>query len=116
MPEVQRFCSPFQYGLNTRAGTDCVGHIIRTITDSDPESTLLAIDGVGAFDHVKRVRMLDAIARLPAARGLLPYARMSYNRVSQYLWKDAEGTTHVIDQGEGGEQGDPLMPAYFSLA
>ena len=28
---------------------------------------------------------------------------------------DVEGVVHEIDQGEGGEQGDPLMPLLFSL-
>ena len=28
-------CAPFQYDLLTRAGTDCVGHMLRAATDSD---------------------------------------------------------------------------------
>ena len=31
------------------------------------------------------------------------------------LWEDKEGVVHRIVQAEGGEQGDPLMPALFSL-
>ena len=34
---------------------------------------------------------------------------------STYLWEDDEGVVHEISQGEGGEQGDALMPALFSL-
>ena len=30
---------------------------------------------------------------------------------SMYWWTDDMGVTHEIWQGEGGEQGDPLMPA-----
>ena len=33
-----------------------------------------------------------------------------------YLWEDELGNTQEIPQGEGGEQGDPLMPMFFSLA
>ena len=31
------------------------------------------------------------------------------------MWEDDCGITHNIPQGEGGEQGDPLMPLLFSL-
>ena len=34
---------------------------------------------------------------------------------SSYLWEDFEGVVHEVLQGEGGEQGDALMPALFSL-
>ena len=34
---------------------------------------------------------------------------------STYLWEDDAGTVHHIEQGEGGEQGDMLMPLVFSL-
>ena len=33
-----------------------------------------------------------------------------------YTWLDADGCEHDIAQGQGGEQGDPLMPALYSLA
>ena len=46
---------------------------------------------------------------------LLPLVAQFYGRPSQYIWEDDEGVCHTIPQGEGGEQGDPLMPALFSL-
>ena len=46
---------------------------------------------------------------------MLPFVRMSYAQPSSYLWTDSEGTTHRILQGDGGEQGDPLMPLLFAL-
>ena len=49
-------------------------------------------------------------------RGLLPFIRAAYLEPSRYKWADAEGVRHDICQGEGGEQGDPLMPLLFSLA
>ena len=45
-------CAPFQYALSTRAGTDCVGHLLRAATDASPTATVLSVDGIGAFDHV----------------------------------------------------------------
>ena len=38
-----------------------------------------------------------------------------YGSPSTYLWEDEEGVNHEIPQGEGGEQGDPLMLALFAL-
>ena len=38
-----------------------------------------------------------------------------YGTASTHLWEDDEGTTHKIVQGEGGEQGDAMMPLLFSL-
>ena len=32
---VESTCAPFQFALSTRAGTDCVGHTIRAMTDDD---------------------------------------------------------------------------------
>ena len=34
---------------------------------------------------------------------------------TEYLWEDATGVLHRIPQGEGGEQGDPLMPLFFAV-
>ena len=44
MSDVEKACAPFQFALSTRAGTDCVGHAVRVVTDDDPEMTVLSID------------------------------------------------------------------------
>ena len=44
---VESTCAPFQFALSTRAGTDCVGHVVRALTDENPMVTVLSIDGVG---------------------------------------------------------------------
>ena len=46
---------------------------------------------------------------------ILPLVRMFYGQPSTFLWKDDVGSVHSIVQAEGGEQGDPLMPALFAL-
>ena len=40
---------------------------------------------------------------------------MFYGTPSKFLWEDELGVVNHIPQGEGGEQGDPLMPLLFSL-
>ena len=46
---------------------------------------------------------------------LWPFIRDFYGRPSSYLWENDRRVIHDIPQGEGGEQGDPLMPLLFSL-
>ena len=46
---------------------------------------------------------------------MLPFVSQFYNSASTCLWEDEWGATHEIVQGEGGEQGDPSMPALFAV-
>ena len=59
--------------------------------------------------------MLSALREVPQASALLPFVRLWYARESAYVWA-AGSQAHRITQAEGGEQGDPLMPALFALA
>ena len=58
-------CMPYQYALSTRVGTDCVARVVRLLTELDPKKTLLSIDGIGAFDHIKWKSMLEALHNNP---------------------------------------------------
>ena len=113
--EIEGACAPFQYALSTRAGTDCVGHALRAGTDIDSRLTVVSIDGVGAFDHIYRSAMLSQLQQLPRASAMLPFVRLAYGQTSTYVWRDAQGASHTIHQGEGGEQGDALMPPLYAL-
>ena len=46
---------------------------------------------------------------------ILPFVRCFYGSPSTYLWEDEMGVTQHVPQGEGREQGDPLMPILFAL-
>ena len=65
--EVEAACAPFQYALSTRAGTECVAHLFRAACDLDQHKCILSIDGVGAFDNIKRASMLKKLHTLPTA-------------------------------------------------
>ena len=108
-------CAPFQYALSTRAGTDCVGHMLRAATDADPNLTVLSVDGIGAYDHILRTSMLTRLRNMPGAREILPFVRLSYAQPSEYSWYDESGQRRTVRQAEGGEQGDPMMPLLFSI-
>ena len=59
--------------------------------------------------------MLAKLLEIPELQGLLPFARFAYAETTTNVWEDDEGVLHHIKQGEGGKQGDPLMPLLFSL-
>lgn len=91
-------------------------HALTAITQHDPNSTILSIDGIGAYDTVSRASMLRGLQRVPHANKCVPFARLWYAQPSEYVWHDQHGHPHTVTQAEGGEQGDPLMPVLFSLA
>jgi len=111
----QAACSPHQYALSSRAGAEALVHTLQARTQADTHLTVVSVDATAAYDLVSREAMLTAVRDLPALSPLLPFARLWYARESVYLWCAGEHS-HRISQSEGGEQGDPLMPALFSVA
>ena len=112
---VERATAPFQYALSTKAGCECVAHVLQGLTDLDDEATVLSIDGISAYDLISRRAMLTALANVDGGEQVLPFVRLFYGAPSVYWWEDNLGTVHEVEQGEGGEQGDALMPLLFSL-
>ena len=113
--QVEKSTAPFQFALKTRAGSECVAHTLRTLSELNEATTILSVDGVGAFDLISRSAMMQGLVDMPDGVKVLPFVRMFYGTPSQFLWEDELGTVSHIPQGEGGEQGDPLMPLLFSL-
>ena len=77
-------CSPYQFGLATPAGADCVAALLRAETDKNPDRVLLAVDGVGAYDHCKRKAMLTNLRDTPEACVLMPFVMQFYGKQSQF--------------------------------
>ena len=113
---VQSATAPHQYALKTRTGTECVSHILQTLVESDADATIVSIDGIGAFDLVSRNAMLRGLKEMDTGDRVLPFVRRFYGQLSLHIWEDQVGDVQDIHQGEGGDQGDPLMPLLFSLA
>ena len=101
--------------LTTRAGCECIGHILQSETDASPNRTVLSFDGTGAFHPVSRESMMRGWLSMEGGQEVLPIVRQFYGAPSTYLWQDDTGVVRVVHQGEGGEQGDALVPAQFSL-
>ena len=114
-PAVKSATAPHQYALSTRAGCECIAHALQGLCDLNPSATVTLIDGVGAFDSISRRAMLTGLAQVSGGASTLPFVRMFYGSPSQYLWDDDDGVSHTIPQGEGGEQGDAMMPLLFAL-
>ena len=53
--------------------------------------------------------MLEGLLRMEDGERVLPFVRRFYGSPSTYTWEDELGVSQDIAQGEGGEQGDPLM-------
>ena len=114
--EVEEATAPFQYALKTKSGCECVSHVLQTLTQSSPRCAVVSVDGVGAFDLVSRNAMLRGLMSLSSGGRLLPFVRRFYGQPSVFFWEDETGEVQHIQQGEGGEQGDPLVPLLFCLA
>lgn len=104
-----------QFALSTRAGTETIVHAITAATEIQGDLTVLSVDGVGAYDTISRNSMLRGLHTVPSANQCLPFVRQFYTQPSHYVWHDDANQPHIITQAEGGEQGDPLMPALFAL-
>ena len=72
---VERATSPFQYALTTRAGVECVAHVVLTFTDLDPGAAVLS-DGVGAFDLISRGAMLQGLRGVEGGEVALPFVSL----------------------------------------
>ena len=112
---VEQATAPFQYALSTRAGCECVSHVVQALCEANPNSTIVSVDGVSAYDTISREAKMQGLLDMEGGETVLPFVRQFYGSVSQYLWEDDAGVTHIILQDEGGEQGDPLMPMLYSL-
>ena len=95
--------APFQYALSTKAGCECVAHIVQALTDQDANATVVTVDGIGAYDLISRSALLEGLLRMEDGDQILPFARCFYGSPSTYLWEDELGNTQEIPQGEGGE-------------
>ena len=89
--------------------------MLRTLTDLDDRATVVSVDGIGAFDLISRQAMLSGLRDMEYGEELMPFVSAFNGSPSTYLWEDELGAVHEIQQGEGGEQGDALMPMLFSL-
>ena len=101
---VARGCAPSQYALSTRAGAEALTCVLRFATESHHSTTVVGVDGVGAYDHISRSCIFDGLRELRALEPLIPFVRMFYGADGEYLFYDEAGHVHTVLQAEAGEQ------------
>ena len=100
----QAACQPHQYALATRAGTEAIVHTLTTLSQTDPNHTILSVDGIGAFDNISRNSMLQELLQLPTANRCIPFVRMFYGQQSQFVWHDTTGTPMSLLRPKGASR------------
>ena len=80
-------CSFSVRPVNPRAGCECTAHILQELTDLHPNTMIISIDGMSAYDQISRAATLDGLMNVEGRRQAVPF-------VSSHLWEDASGVTH----------------------
>ena len=81
--QVEVATAPWQHALTTRAGCECVAHLLQHLTDGDAQATILSVDGIGACDLVSRNAMLQGLMSIEDGGKVLPFVRTFYGQPSQ---------------------------------
>ena len=65
-----------------------------------------------AYDTISRKALLRGVADMDDWDKLIPFVRQFYSSPSTFLCEDEVGETRRTQQGEGGEQGDPVISTF----
>ena len=79
---VEAATAPCQQALSTRAGTECIAHILQTLTEDNPYTTVLSIDGIGAFNLISLKSMLEALMTVEGGPYIMPFVRQFCGNLS----------------------------------
>ena len=60
--------------------------------------------------------MMQGLMHMEGGEQVLPFVRLFYSSPSAFLWEDSMGEIRHIPQGEGGEEGEPLMPLMYAMS
>ena len=102
---VEAATAPFQCALSTKAGCECVAHILQTLTDQDGQATVLSIDGIGAYDLISRSAMLEGLLRMDRGDEILPFVRCFYGSPSTHCGKTRWVSLSTSHKGREGRKG-----------
>ena len=81
----------------------------------DTSLAVVSLDVSAAYDLVSREAMLRGLQAVPGANAMLRLPRLWCGAPSRYIWRQGSAS-HVMLQGEGGEQGNPMMLGLCCLA
>ena len=75
----QAVCAPFQYALSTKAGAEALARELNLATESGSRTTVLSVDGVGAYDHIARATIFKGLRRDAHLEAIIPFVRFFFN-------------------------------------
>ena len=103
---IESKTAPFEFALSTRAGADAAALFIRTRLAEDQDLVVMALDGIGAYDHVDREAMMTGLRE--TCPSMVPFCRMFYGEPSTLFWEDEDGLSHEVRQTQGGGARGPV--------
>ena len=77
-PAVERFSALFQYALSTRAGSECIAHVLQALSELNPQCKVMSIDGISAYDLIARKAMLEGLVDVAGGEQVLQHVRLFY--------------------------------------
>ena len=112
---VEAATRPHQYAMFTRAGSECIARVIQVLTESDPRSTVLSIDGVGAYDSISRKAMLEASSACQEGRKSCLLSASSKAGLPSICGKTMKGLSTESLKEKGVNKGMPSCPCSSPL-
>ena len=88
-----------QHALSIRAGTECVAHVVQSLTSIDSNATVLSINGVGAYDFISRRAMFQGGRSSQRVTNLF-HSSGNYEEPSTFVCEDKLGE---VVKGENKE-------------
>ena len=107
---VERHTSPYQFALSNKSGCECVTHIAQAMTDLDPNTTLLSVDGIGAFDLISREAVLQGLSEVEGDGSVLLFVKLFYSSFQCIGGQTMLEALMRCGRGEAENRTTPLSP------
>ena len=62
-----------------------MAHTLQALSEINPETTVVSVDGISAYDAVSREAMLEGLHSVHGGAEAVPFVRMFYSSPSQDL-------------------------------
>ena len=105
---------PYQFALQTRAGTDALSGMLRAAIDLDADATIVSLDGRSAYDTISRAAFLCKLREVAPA--LVPFVRLWYGQESTYYWWDASASGGASVRAKAASKATPWPQPCTRLA
>ena len=87
---VEKATAPCHHALPTRAGCECVSHVVQALCQANPNTT-----GVSVCDTISRAALMQGLLDMEGGETVLPFVRQFHGRVSPFLCEDDAGVSRA---------------------